>query len=306
MKIQSEEKVGRREFLAGAAGLSIAGAVCLNAWGEEKPAEPVPTSALARSKVVLVRNPEVLTSEGQVNAPVLARMLDDSVVALSGEVEPAAAWKGLFKPEDTVGIKTNVWQFLRTPPELEEAIRSRLVDAGVQPERIAIDDRGVLNNPVFQQATALINVRPMRSHHWAGVGSLLKNYIMFSPSPSSWHEDSCANLAGLWDLPVVKGKTRLNILVMLTPLFHGKGPHHYQKEYLWPYYGLIVGSDPVAVDATGLRILEAKRLAHFGQSVPFSIPPKHIQVAQDKYHLGVADPARIDLIRLGSMEGALI
>jgi hypothetical protein len=60
-------------------------------------------------------------------------------------------------------------------------------------------------------ATALINARPMRSHHWAGVGSLIKNYIMFIPEPISIHPDSCADLASIWDLPVVKGKTRLKV-----------------------------------------------------------------------------------------------
>jgi hypothetical protein len=94
--------------------------------------------------------------------------------------------------------------------------------------------------------------------------------------------------------------------VVLTPLFHGKGPHHFQAEYTWAYKGLILGTDPVAVDATALRLLEAKRREHFGQEQPFSVPPKHIQVAQDKYQLGLADAQRIDLVKLGWSEGLLI
>ncbi len=129
---------------------------------------------------------------------------------------------------------------------------------------------------------------------------------MFSEKPPTWHPDSCANLAGLWELPIVKGKTRLNILVMITPLFHGKGPHHYNKEYTWNYQGLVIGTDPVACDATGLRILKAKRLQYFGNEQPFAVSPHHIQVAQDKYHLGYADENRIELVKLGWEEGILV
>ena len=126
-------------------------------------------------------------------------MLDEAVMQLLGEAEPEAAWRRLVKSSDTVGIKSNVWRFLPTPPALEEAIRARVAGVGVDTERIGIDDRGVLGHPAFRQATALINVRPLRTHHWSGVGSCIKNYIMFSRVPSSWHDDSCANLGGLWE-----------------------------------------------------------------------------------------------------------
>ncbi len=60
------------------------------------------------------------------------------------------------------------------------------------------------------------------------------------------------------------------------------------------------------MDATGLRILEAKRRAHFGAEQPFAVSPKHVALAETRHGLGVADPARIDLLRVGWMEGALI
>ena len=64
--------------------------------------------------------------------------------------------------------------------------------------------------------------------------------------------------------------------------------------------------DVVAVDSTGLRILEAKRREFFGEDQPFATSPKHIRVAEEKFHLGVADPARIEVIRIGEKEGSLI
>ena len=77
----------------------------------------------------------------------------------------------------------------------------------------------------------------------------------------------------LWHFPQVKGKTRLNILVMITPLFHGIGPHHFSRSYTWRYNGLIVSTDPVAADATGARIIQAKRDSFFGEKRPISPPP---------------------------------
>jgi hypothetical protein len=302
----NRKQITRRDFLRGAGSLAlVAPMAALARAGEPQPSVP-PAPSPNRARVVLVRHKEALKPDGKPNAPAIGQMLDDAVAALFGERDPASAWKKIVLPSDTVGIKTNRWQFVPTTTEVEEALRRRVMDAGVPAERIAIDDRGVLGNPVFQKATALINARPMRTHHWAGVGSLLKNYIMFVPEPSAWHGDSCADLGGIWHLPIVKDKTRLNVLVMLTPLFQSKGPHDFSAQYTWRYSGLLVGIDPVATDATGLRILQAKRREFFGADQPFEVPPKHIEVADRKFGLGVADPARIDLIKLGWSEGALI
>jgi hypothetical protein len=93
---------------------------------------------------------------------------------------------------------------------------------------------------------------------------------------------------------------------MLTPLFHGIGPHHYSSRYVWPYAGLIVSTDPVAADATGARIIEAKRNAFFGGSRPISPPPLHIAAADTRFGLGYSSPERIELIRMGWGDQILI
>jgi hypothetical protein len=308
----------RRDFLKGAAGAAIIGATGAKVgYGQdekddEKKAGKAPevkkkvAPTMGPSKVVLIRDEKVIDENRKVDTERIEKMLDEGVVELLGVKTPDEAWKELLSPKDTLGIKSNVWRFLATPSALEQAIKQRAMKVGIPEERIDIDDRRVLGSEVFQKATALINARPLRTHHWSGVGSLIKNYIMFHPRPPIWHDDSCADLAGLWDLPIVKGKTRLNILVMLTPLFHGKGPHHFQAKYTWPYKGLIISKDPVAADATGLRILEAQRKVHFGQDEPFSVPPKHIEVAEKKFKLGIADPKRIRLIKMGWKEDILI
>ncbi|NIO00793.1 MAG: DUF362 domain-containing protein [Candidatus Latescibacteria bacterium] len=290
----------RREFLKSSTSAAIAGALFLGS------PEELFAQSEKKARVVLIRNKDVLDDLNNQRDEVLQEMLDEAVMALLGENDPIKAWKRIIAPDDKVGIKTNVWSYLATPRGLEKAIKRRVMDAGVSEGHIGIKDRGVLGDSRFRNATALINTRPLRTHHWSGVGSLIKNYIMFVRSPSDYHDDSCADLAKIWKLPIVSGKTRLNILVLLTPLFHGLGPHHYSPKYVWTYKGLLVGSDPVAVDSTGVRILLAKRRQFFGEERPLSPPPKHVFLADTRHHLGTADPEKIDLIRIGWKNDILI
>jgi hypothetical protein len=286
-------QIGRREFLKSASAATLGTTLLLPK--QEKTAPP----PSGKSRVVLIRDLNVLDESGRPRAAVVQDMLDAGVKALTDKADPQSAWKTLIRPDDIVGIKNNRWPYLRTTPEVENALKTRIMEAGVPEARLSVDDLGVLQNPVFQKATALINARPMRSHHWAGVGSLIKNYIMFIPDPSAIHPDSCADLASIWDLPLVKGKTRLNVLVMFTPQFHSFGPHSFNPKYVWKYYGLLLAFDPVAADATGLRIMEAIRREYFAEDRPLNPPAKHIAVADAKYHLGTADPQKIELIKIG-------
>jgi hypothetical protein len=291
--------VNRRDFFRIGSGAAAAGLFGAGAAAEE-------AKTGSRSRVVLVREKDVVGPDGALDGEMLHAMLNRAVAEAFEVKTPAEAWKRVVSPDDVVGIKSNVWGHLPTPPELEEAIRAEVVGVGVDPKDVAVDDRGVRKNPVFQRATALVNVRPLRTHNWSGLGTCLKNLIMFVPRPPEYHGDACAPLGAMWHLPELEGKVRLNILVMLTPQFHGVGPHSFSKEYVWPYRGLIVGVDPVAVDATGARIIQAKRDLYFGKPSPISPPAHHIELAGSRYGLGVSDPDAIDLVRLGWQDEALI
>ena len=284
----------RRDLLKKTVVLTGGSAVLLNlpvdAWAE---------SQQAATKVVLVRNQQLFVNGNEPDANIAKQMLDQAVCLLTGENDPAAAWKTIINPTDVVGIKTNGWNNLPTPAILNQALKERALGVGIKEENISINDRDVLTDPVFQKATALINIRPMRTHAWSGVGTLIKNYITFSPNRPSFHDDSCASLATLHFLPEVKGKTRLNVLVMFRPQFHHLAANQVSEEFIWKYSGLLVGFDPVAVDSVGLRIIEAKRNEHFGESTPLNPPAKHIALADTQYNLGTADPAKINLIKSG-------
>jgi Domain of unknown function (DUF362)/TAT (twin-arginine translocation) pathway signal sequence len=292
-----ENVITRRDFLRGAAATAVAAAMGPGILGE---AQAQPTA-----KVVLIRNAEVLEQPEKMQE-ILQSMLDEAVKTLLGTDSPLESWRKLIKSSDVVGVKSNDWGKLPTPKPLEAAIKRRLLDVGVKEENMSIADRGVTTNPVFLKSTALVNVRPLRTHHWAGIGSCLKNYIQFVSDRPSYHPEACAALGSIWHLPAVEGKTRLNILSVLTPQFYGRGANFFDTRYVWPYKGLIVGTDPVAVDAMGAHLLQVKRIAFFGENRALDVPPSHILVADKKYHLGVSDLNRIQLVKLGWMEEVLI
>ena len=296
-------RLTRRDFIRGTAA-AVLGASA--AFGRTAADGQTAAAPAAKTRVVLVRHPDALDAGSAFNEPVIRQMLDEAVAKLLDRSDPVEAFKGLVKPDDVVGIKTNVWSFLPTPAPVERAIKSRLMDAGVDEKNIGLDDHTVRTNPLFVKATALINVRPVRTHYLAGMSGCLKNYIMFAESQPAHHPDSCASLGSLFLLPQVKGKTRLNVLCALSPQFHGRGPHNFSRRYVWNYRGLIVGLDPVAVDAVGLRLITAKRRIELGPDQEVPPVPKHIGLADTKYGVGTADPAKIELVKLGWLDDVLI
>lgn len=289
-----KKTITRRDFMRKTAFVAFGAAVGLKI-------EP-----LQKTTVILIRDKNALDKKSKADEKIVQHMIDKAVMTLTGENDAVRAFERIIKPDDIVGIKSNVWAYIPTPYEMEKAIKRRVLDVGVKKKNISIDDRGVLRNPVFNNATAIINVRPVRTHYWSGIGGCIKNLIMFAPSPPRYHPDSCADLALVWKLPVVKDKVRLNILSALTPQFHGRGPHHYDRRYVWNYNGIIVGKDPVAVDSVGLELIKAKRKEYFGEEIQFNTLPKHIRVADEKHHLGISDINQIELIKLGWQDDVLI
>ncbi len=297
---KSKKVITRRDFIR-TSSLAAMGSLVGLPW-----AGRAADGRTAKSRVVLIRDENLLDAAGTVQGGNLADMLDRAMQTLFETSDAFGAWQQVFDPQDIVGIKSNVWWHLPTPRALEKILQERLTAVGVKTQNISVDDRGVRRNSIFKKSTALINVRPMRTHDWSGLGTLLKNYIMFVPSPWIYHGNACETLGAIWHKPRVKEKTRLNILVMITPLFHGVGPHHFSRKYTWPYSGLIVSADPVAADATGAHIIQAKRNEYFGKPKPISPRPLHIEAADTKYGLGHSHPHRIELIKMGWEAGMLI
>jgi len=93
---------------------------------------------------------------------------------------------------------------------------------------------------------------------------------------------------------------------MFNPLFHHRTAQDVSEEYQWKYSGLLMGFDPVAVDSVGLRIIQGKRNAFFGEDRPLNPSAKHIELADTRYGLGNANPNRIDLVKVGWDEDSFV
>ncbi len=295
MNEKTGAEISRRRFVATVSTAAVAAAI--------SPSFAVPAEA-GRARVVLVRDAEVLDDAGKVRADVVQRMLDRGMCELFQVKQPVEAWKRVLGSAKTAGIKTNVWKNLATGPEVESALRRRIVEAGIPDGSVKIDDRGA--RETLAGCDVLVNARPLRTHHWAGIGGCLKNPIMFVEDPAFYHPDLCADLGALWKLPILKDKVKLNVLLVLTPQFLTRGPHHFDPRYSWPYRGILLSTDPVAVDATGVRILDAKRKLAFQEERPLTQLAHHVRLAGEKHGIGVADPSRIDLVRIGWDKEALI
>ena len=84
-----EKIITRRDFLRVAGGTAMATALGAGILREAR--------AEATAKVVLIRNAEVLGSQGKVQEEIMQSMLDEALQKLLGVNEPLEAWKKLFR-----------------------------------------------------------------------------------------------------------------------------------------------------------------------------------------------------------------
>jgi uncharacterized protein (DUF362 family) len=94
------------------------------------------------ARVVMVQDAAVFRGE-TIDQGLVARMIARGVQRLLDTAEAAAAWKTLFQPQDTVGLKVNclAGRGLSTKPEVAYAITEGLQSAGVAPEQMVIWDK---------------------------------------------------------------------------------------------------------------------------------------------------------------------
>ncbi|OGG00950.1 MAG: hypothetical protein A3F83_06440 [Candidatus Glassbacteria bacterium RIFCSPLOWO2_12_FULL_58_11] len=320
--------ISRKQFI-------ISGALGAVGLGFGKPltaGESGGAETSGRARVVLVRDRAALSEPGQKDGAVLRSLLEKSLCAYTGESDPLAALGRFVKPGDTVGVKMNV-MMTATHPELVAELVRLLVRAGVNEKKIIIWDRdnaglgvegafarnlhygygaGSVSRIITDEADVLINFPALKSHWLSGLAGALKNWagavtginVQDNGSPYPFHGDSCANLGMLNAIEPIRKKCRLVIIDALRPLFEG-GPQ-VNPAYLWHYGGLFLGEDPVAVDTLLNVLLEKKREQFKGRPWPLTPPVKHLAVAESRYHLGISDPEKIDLLALGEESERLI
>jgi hypothetical protein len=287
----------RRDFVRGTVGAMVGGSVLgVEPLGAASRGTRPPRSA----EVVLVRDQRVLSANHDVDLVVLREMLSQTITHLTGQRSARAAWQTMVKPSDIVGLVATD-HLNPTHGEVVEAVRAQLIDAGIPTGRIR-NAQGGLDNA--RPCTALIALPALKAHWLTGMGTVLKLYILYSGRPSRYHGENNVNLGEIWNLPDVKGKTRLVLVDALRPLCD-KGPQP-DPRYLWDYKGLIAGTDPVAVEAIGLKIIMAKRQALRGEPWPLSPPPLSLAAADEKFALGTSRLSEIKVQTYGWTQDALV
>lgn len=249
-----------------------------------------------------------------------------------------AAWKQVARPGETVGLKVNCLsgRGAATTPALVDAICERLQQAGIAPQNIVIWDRlnsdlesagfrlsrkdrirclgndtagygadlvtfgsagSLLSNTLTRTCDAVINLPVLKDHGIVGVTLALKNLFGAIHNPNKYHTNAGdPYVADVNTFPAIRRKIRLTICDGITAQYEG-GPS-YMPQWSWPYNGLLVARDPVALDVTGWQIIERKR-AEKGMPTLRAArrEPVYIATAADARHrLGNNDPSRIEIV----------
>jgi uncharacterized protein (DUF362 family) len=226
-------------------------------------------------------------------------MVDRAVTSLTGETDPSRAWLRFVRPTDRVGIKVNCLgtRMVSSMIEVVHSVADAIRDAGVPDSNIVIIDMFGSNmmggryvaqgNPsrmrvvahrdhpyqrawinagpararlseIFLWTTAIINVPPIKDHDLAGVTCCMKNMTFgVVEKPHLNHATINESIPHLWALEEIRGRVRLNIIDGSTILYDG-GPKYNRAAHV-PHECIYATTDPVAMDAVALELIEVLR-----------------------------------------------
>jgi hypothetical protein len=143
--------------------------------------------------------------------------------------------------------------------------------------------------------TALINIPVPKTHGNAVFTCSLKNHYGSIDNPSQMHPNACCDpgIAEVNAIPVIREKQKLVVSDALLLVIE-RGPR-WDPRFIRPYGGVIVGTDPVAVDAVALKILDDKRAEDGMDRIAARVP--HLALAE-KLGLGRSRLDDIDLVEI--------
>jgi len=289
-----------------------------------------------RSRVVIARDPLLGARRNSVESGRVLQVLDRAMQSLYGTDTAREAWKNVVKPGQVVGLKINGLG-TSTSITLVAAVCERLRGAGIAEKDIVVWDRSTfdlehagfrigsrrdrirlignedagyenelaihgsaasrLSQTLTRTCDAIINLPVLKDHGIVGVTMALKNFFGAIHNPNKYHGNlGDPYIADVYMLPPIRQKTRLAICDAIVAQYEG-GPS-YMPQWSWPYNGLIVSRDPVALDFTGWQIIERKRAERGMKSLREDRrEPTYIARAADAQHrLGTNDPRRIELV----------
>jgi len=279
--------ITRRDFIRGTMGVAIGTSILGLNWPMAE------TNAATPSLVTVVRDKNALDTYKNVNIQILKEMLEQALINHTGQKNSKKSWLSLVNPDDVIGLVPTDWLY-PTHDEVVDVVKSSLMNAGFSQDKIRLAQG---SPDSAKECDSLIAIPSLKSHWLTGIGTVLKLYIMYSGNPSNYHQSNSARLGEIWNLPFVKGKTKLVLVDSLYPLCN-KGPQA-DPRYQWAYKGLIAGTDPVAVETVCLNIINKKREAIKGKIWPLSPPPICVEAADKVYGLGTSRIKEIKIENFG-------
>lgn len=319
----------RREFLSRAivAGTAagLAAPARLLGMGESPDQKSTP---LPVANVIRVYSPQMMPVN-VVQRTILRDALSESLKALTGQSRIDDAWHKILKPDDVILIKfnqsgaENLGTTHAMAAELTESLRKAgwspsqmmLLEAlGANPsllrETKAPDQRwqnekvkfGASGSDTFMaaldQATAVINVPFIKTHHLTTITGCLKNLSHgLIEHPARFHAGRCdPAIAEIVASPAIRSKLRLNIMNGVRCVMEG-GPHA-SPDTIMACNTLLIGTDPVACDSAAFGLInEVRSLKSKPPLLTGAAIPTHLRTAT-RMQIGQSDAELIRTIRI--------
>jgi hypothetical protein len=123
--------------------------------------------------------------------------------------------------------------------------------------------RSYVSTIVTQRVNKIINLPVLKHHQSAGVTITLKNMSHgFVNNVNRSHMTPTANACGMFipsvvRLPVIRQKVILHIVDAVKASYHGGPPA--REPFIWEHKTMYFGTDPVALDKTGWKVIDAQR-----------------------------------------------
>jgi uncharacterized protein DUF362 len=173
--------------------------------------------------------------------------------------------------------------------------------------------RSYVSKIVTSRVNKIINLPVLKHHQSAGVTICLKNMSHgFVNNVNRSHVTPTLNACGVFipsvvSLPVIREKVVLHVVDAVKASYHG-GPGA-KPQFIWEPKTLLFGTDPVALDKTGLKMIDAQRRRVGMPSIALSKPDKdshflnaqveHIEIA-GMLGLGEFSDEKIHVNRIGA------
>ena len=268
--------------------LKLLDAAIQSTYGASSPLEG--WKKLARPGEVVGLKVNCLAGRGASTSPVLVEAVCERLQQAGIPQRDIVVWDRLNEDLEHAGFKVAARR---------DRIRFMGNDtAGYEPE-LAINGSvgSLLSKTLTRTCDAVINLPVLKDHGIVGVTMALKNLFGAIHNPNKYHTNAGdPYVADVYMLPPIRQKVRLAICDAVAPQYEG-GPS-YMPQWAWPFNGLLVSRDPVALDYTGWQIIERQR-AEKGLPTLRAAKREPVYIASAAgRRLGTNDPALIEKVEL--------